>query len=56
MKELKTPQPIESVQKLDKITQVIETKVGTIVQLNNDEIHVVRTNEDLDRLVEVLKK
>lgn len=46
----------QAAKKLSRVVQVIETGVGTIVELQDESIHVIRTNEDLDRLVEVLKK
>jgi len=52
METLKT----EKKRKTDKIIKVIQTHIGTIVEFENDNVMIIRTNEDLDKLVEELKK
>ena len=42
--------------KTDKIANVIETLVGTIVEFENGEIITVKTLDDLERLVTKLKQ
>lgn len=45
-----------SPKKLSRILASVETRVGTIVELDDGEIYVVKTLADLDRLVDTLQK
>lgn len=54
--EIKQQVKNTSPKKLSRILASVETRVGTIVELDDGEIYVVKTLADLDRLVDTLQK